>query len=315
MAKTSIEWTDTVWNPVTGCTKVSEGCRNCYAERMSKRLAGRCGYPADNPFRVVLHPEKLDEPSKWKKPRRIFVNSMSDLFHEDVPFEFIRAVWARMVTLPQHTFMILTKRPERMLEFFIWMDSQEFRVETFRSNVWLGVSAENQGAANKRIPLLLRAPVLVRFVSCEPLLGPINLERIEPMGVDAFIHSLSGTVSVPFTILDNRPKLDWVIAGGESGPGARPMHPDWASGLRDQCQAAGIPYFFKQWGEWKTFYDRDQDDPDWQNIPEEKPNIRRLNFAGGHGFHGDRVVYLKKVGKKKAGRELDGRTWNEIPKL
>jgi len=326
MSKSKIEWTDAVWNPVTGCSKVSSGCANCYAERMSKRLAGRCGYPKDDPFRVTLHQEKLNQPLFWKKPKRIFVNSMSDLFHDDVPFEFIWSVWARMVTNRQHTYMILTKRPKRMKEFFDWNASLEFKVETTWPNIWLGVSVENQATADERIPLLLQVPATVRFVSCEPLLGPVNLERIEPRGKAAFIHSLSGIVSVPFTVLDNYPKIDWVIVGGESGPGSRPVHPDWVRSLRDQCQAAGTKLFFKQWGEWEP-------------IEEVKcgvldDNIHRLSsniiigidgISEGEGWNGtvsspemirDRPLWhLKRVGKKIAGRELDGRTWDELPEI
>jgi protein gp37 len=305
MSKTKIEWTDAVWNPVTGCTKVSEGCKNCYAERMSKRLAGRCGYPKDNPFKVTLHPEKLDEPLKWKKPRKIFVNSMSDLFHDDVPFEFIRAVWARMATIRQHTYMVLTKRPKRMLEFFEWMDKQDWRVETLRDHIWLGVSAENQATADERIPFLLEAPVGVRFVSAEPLLGPINITNIdaEKAGHDEmyFINALTGKhtdMGRPCKYLN---KLDWVIVGGESGPGARPMHPDWVRSMRDQCQAANVPFFFKQWGEWLP------------NAHEYDCNPGGVNYKQRHQLVED--VAMCRVGKKRSGRKIDGRTWDEFPEI
>ena len=317
MSQTKIEWAETVWNPVTGCSKVSPGCVNCYAERMSKRLAGRCGYPKDEPFRVTLHPDKLEEPYKWKKPRRIFVCSMADLFHEDVPDEFIFQVFNSMAKaqwIYGHKFMVLTKRPERMKAIIQAIEANlaEQRKPIKNPNgttmlhltfsfplqtVWLGVTAENQEMADQRIPILLQIPAAVHWVSCEPLIGPVNIE----------LYLRESGLRAPHW-------LDWCVAGGESGPGARPMHPSWAKSLRDQCQAVGVPYFFKQWGEWAPFYDRDKDDPDWQNIPEEKPGICRLNLAGGRGFHGERVVYFHRVGKKTAGRLLDGRTWDQLPK-
>lgn len=308
MSKTKIEWTDTVWNPVTGCTKISEGCRNCYAERMSKRLAGRCGYPIVDPFKVTLHPDRLDEPLKWKKPRRIFVNSMSDLFHDDVPFEFIRAVWARMATIRQHTYMVLTKRPKRMLEFFEWMDKQDWKVETLREHIWLGVSIENQETASERIPSLLYAPVTVRFISMEPLLGAVDLtslwgvcpecsswEIYEPRGDTRYCDDCGADVPTP------KIGIDWVICGGESGPGSRPMHPDWIRSLRDQCQTAEVPFFFKQWGEWLP------------NAQEYDCDPGGVSYEQRHEFVGD--VAMCRVGKKKAGRKLDGRTWDEMPEI
>ena len=305
MSKSKIEWTELTWNPVSGCTKVSAGCAHCYAERMSKRLAGRCGYPKDNPFEVTLHPEKLDEPLKWKKPRKIFVCSMGDLFHDDVPFEYIRAVWARMATVMQHTYMVLTKRPKRMLEFFEWMEQQEWRVETLREHIWLGVSVENQAAADERIPLLLQAPVVVRFISEEPLLGPIDLGYVQfdkhtTMDVleGCGISKKSPCQSIPNAFSN---KLDWVIVGGESGPKARPMHPDWVRSLRDQCQVAEVPFFFKQWGEWLP------------NAQEYDCNPGGVNYEQRHEHVGE--VSMCRVGKKKAGRKLDGRTWDEIPEI
>lgn len=367
MSKSKIEWTDTTWNPITGCTKISEGCRNCYAERMSKRLAGRCGYPKDDPFKVTVHSDKYLEPLTWRKPRRVFVNSMSDLFHQDVQDEWILAVFVAMgltyehtgemkeispgykvgIHKSKHTFMILTKRPERMRNFINRLTSKEPDEEwdkkahyyssqlagmngailpgnaifTFSQwiqdgmpGLWLGVSIENQAAADERIPLLLQTPAPVRFISAEPLLGKIDIQQINER--EAILFPLIGQfitdgMNEPWSLKYGG--LDWVIVGGESGPGARPMHPDWVRSLRDQCKEAGTKFFFKQWGEWETFYDREKDDPDWDSIPEEKNGIQRMNIEGGHGFHGDRVVYIKRVVKKKAGRELDGRTWDELP--
>jgi protein gp37 len=284
---------------------------------------------------VRLNHEFLDLPLRVKKPTVFAV--WNDLFHEDVPFDFIDHAFAFMALCPQHTFLVLTKRPERMSEYisisgrydaiikqlnrgYVWeLPSRtvlRLAVNAPRSdkwplpNIWLGTTAENQQTADKRIPILLQTPAAVRFVSCEPMLGPVDLNRIE--GENYFIHALDGMVYW-FGGGRENPKLDWVICGGESGHKARPLHPDWARSLRDQCQAAVVPFFFKQIGEWQPFYDRDIDDPDWQHIPGEASNVRRLNLKGGCGFHGDRLIYFKRVGKKNAGRELDGRTWNEFP--
>ena len=186
MAQTKIEWADAVWNPVTGCTPISEGCQNCYAERMATRLKGRYGYPEDEPFKVTLHPEKLKEPLKWKKPRRVFVCSMGDLFHEQVPDGYIAKVWEVMSNASQHTFLVLTKRPQRMEDFLArlgWYthDREVNPAEAVLDeggkytlkNVWLGVTAENQQRADERIPILLQIPAALRFVSIEPMLGPV----------------------------------------------------------------------------------------------------------------------------------------------
>ena len=214
MAQNSkIEWTESTWNPVTGCTKISEGCKNCYAERMALRLraAGSPNYA--NGFRVTLHHHALEIPLRWKQPRTIFVNSMSDLFHKDVPFDFISKIFDVMHRAPHHRFQILTKRSHRLLELsskLNWPD-----------NVWMGVTVENYECAF-RIAHLRETKAAIKFISFVPLLGPIpniNLEGI-----------------------------DWVIVGGESGPRARPMAPDWPIDIRDQCIAANVPFFFKQWG-------------------------------------------------------------------
>jgi len=232
MGNTKIEWTDRVWNPVTGCSPVSEGCRNCYAKRMAHRLRGRYGYPKDDPFRVTFHPGRLDEPLKWKKDSKVFVCSMADLFHENVQFEWIGHVWDaifnrsfpdRIANKPYHTFLILTKRPCRVLQFEKWLEKDNRNV--WYDNIWLGVSVENQQTADERIPVLLQIPAAKKFVSVEPMLGFVDFQW------DIYTD-------------DIRP--DWVICGAETGPGARPMNPDWARSLRDQCRAAGVPFFFKQ---------------------------------------------------------------------
>lgn len=340
---TAIEWTDSTWNPLVGCSKVSAGCRGCYAETVAtgnvRRLAATA--PGSETLaayreavsggrwtgRVVLNKSKLGEPLGWKKPRRVFVNSMSDLFHESVPFETIAAVFGVMAACPQHTFQVLTKRPARMLEWFAWIERAgasfvrrgvnacrgvrwyawcyEAGVEPNAGrpwawplpNVWLGVSAEDQTTADERIPLLLQTPAAKRFVSLEPLLGPIDLER--PWAPSPVVDGVCP------------PMLNWVIVGGESGPSARPMHPDWARSLRDQCQRAGVPFFFKQWGQYVDIGDAHK--------MAERGYVRSgaervVNRQGGHGFHGVEPRNMRRVGKRHAGRLLDGVEWSEVPR-
>jgi protein gp37 len=258
---TKIEWTEQTWNPVTGCTPISPGCFNCYAERMARRLAGRNGYPpAPDHFKVTLHPERLriwkDFPKhKLPEPRKIFVCSMSDLFHPDVPDYFIDQVWNVMDTCQIHTFQLLTKRPERMQKY---VQSRFDRWSLVLPNVWLGVTCEDQQRADERIPLLLQTPAAVRFVSCEPLLGPVDLRYWAlPVENCPICHGmghpwieaaeLSG-YDFRATCDCRKIYLDWVIAGGETGPGARPMQREWADSLYSQCEAAGVPLFFKKPG-------------------------------------------------------------------
>lgn len=297
MASTKIEWADKVWNPVTGCTKVSEGCRHCYAER----LAGR--FWKDRKFSdVQYNPEKLFQPLHWKKPSRVFVNSMSDLFHKDVPFQFIDSVFHIMREVDRHTFLILTKRPEIMLNFIAWQKKNTVRFDwtAAHKNIWLGVSVEDQKTADERIPILLSTPAAVRFVSCEPLLGPIDFwkfaTREETFG-SMYDHrgSYGFYPGLPPEPIKYHEGIDWVIVGGESGPKARPMHPDWARSIRNQCVDAGVPFFFKQWGEWVAF-----EDVEFDNKKE------RIGITIGDQS-------MVRVGKKNAGRLLDGREWNEFP--
>lgn len=234
MATSKIEWTESTWNPLTGCTKISPGCKHCYAERMARRLQGMGLEKYRNGFRLSLHPDVLEDPLRWEKPQLIFVNSMSDLFHKDVPMAFIQQIFDVMRRADWHVFQVLTKRAERLLELDPLID--------WPPNVWMGVSVENSDYIY-RVHLLRQTHAAVKFLSCEPLLGPLPDLPLE--------------------------RIDWVIVGGESGPQARLMSPDWVRQIRDQCQAAGVPFFFKQWG-------------------------------------GTR--------KKKTGRLLDGRTWDEVPK-
>lgn len=326
MAETKIEWTDTTWNPVIGCRHVAEGCRHCYAETMSKRLAamGKKDYAsildAKGKFngRAITRPETLAEPLHWKKLRRVFVNSMSDLFHEDVPFEFIAAVFGIMAACPQHTFQVLTKRPERALEFMQWRwrpanvpntgrtpgghparmiggvkgwnnsepsramadcvswayefgsddvrdkltDAIPITVSSPLPNVEFGVSLSDQGTADYAVPLVLRIPAAVRFVSAEPLIEAVNLRELnavatavrdgKPLVVRDQVDALGGVGGGPLAMLlgygEKRAALDWIIVGGESGPSARPCDVAWIRSIAQQCKAAGVPVFVKQLG-------------------------------------------------------------------
>ena len=231
--KTKIEWTECTWNPVTGCSKISEGCRHCYAERLAVRLKAMGQPNYVNGFDLTLHEHMLEAPLRWKRPQMVFVNSMSDLFHEQIPLEFIRKVFAVMRTARSHTFQVLTKRAERLNELSSYID--------WPDNVWMGVTVEKASYVS-RINFLRNTGARIKFLSLEPLLGPM-----------------------PDLDLCN---IDWVIVGGESGPGARPMGEEWVHDIKDQCEQSGIPFFFKQWGG---------------------------------------------VNKKKAGRMLDGRTWDSMP--
>ncbi len=260
MSKSKIEWTESTWNPISGCTKISAGCANCYAETMANRLKamGTKGY--ENGFEVTMHPERLFEPLKRKKPTIYFVCSMGDLFHVSVPFEFIDQIFAIMALTPQHTYQILTKRPERMREYLTTKDGEidsinttlmiagYEKVEVPLPNVWLGVTAENQEQADKRIPILLDIPAALRFVSIEPMLGHINLVKNK-------LVDKSGRYAFPCLSEEFRTKwidlLDWVICGGETGAGARPVQYEWVKDLQSQCRNAmdgTVPFFFKKCG-------------------------------------------------------------------
>jgi len=241
-----IEWTDETWNPITGCTKISEGCKNCYAEKMAKRLAGRFGYPADDPFKVTFHPDKLNQPLKWKKPRRIFVTSMGDLFNPDVTFDFINKIYAIQNQASQHKYLWLTKRPEIMWE---WVEQWKMKTGQPKlwSHTWLGVSVENQRAADERIPILLQIPAAVRFVSVEPMLGGVDLTS-----VGSNSHSfqrtnvLRGTIAMFVQPVWTTQKIDWVICGCESGQNRRFTNWNWIENLKNQCVQANVPFFLKQ---------------------------------------------------------------------
>lgn len=315
---TKIEWADATINPVVGCSPCSPGCDNCYAERFAARLV-------KHPKTAKKYSGVVDEKGKWtgvidfdvsclvklpRKPKRIFVGSMCDLFHDSVMDNHLEQIMGHLGLTrdnAHHTFMLLTKRPERMRDFFT-------RWEPYRkaTNVWLGVTVCNQAEADEKIPVLLQTPAAVRFVSVEPMLGPVDLGHLswtDIIGSTAEKNALTGKTWIQGncgessqTLQGNR--LDWVICGGETGPGARPMHPDWVRGLRDQCQAAGTPFFFKSWGEWVTENQSPEDIllPGQSTIP--------------HGWKGRKYedsVY--RVGKRRAGRLLDGREWNEVPEV
>ncbi len=335
--KTKIEWSDASWNPTRGCSRVSPGCKGCYAERVAMRFSGP-GQPYEGLVRMIngaptwtgemrLAENMLELPLTWKKGRMVFVDSMSDLFHVGVPFEYVDRVFAMMAMCPQHRFQVLTKRPERMLEYITSRTAQRIHEAAKGQlgydnpkrraindwplpNVWLGVSAEDQITANERVPLLLATPAAVRWVSAEPLLGNVSLTRIK-IG-QGWYDALSGW-------RDNCPDwggrenlLNWVVAGGESGPKARPSHPDWYRSLRDQCAAAGVPFLFKQWGEWAPgeVYPIAEGARDGAPGTIEPVNDRAA-FAGLRDRR--QGLWLGRVGKKAAGRLLDGVEHNGFP--
>lgn len=337
---TKIEWTDATWNPITGCSVVSPGCTNCYAMRLAgTRLAhhpSRAGLTRDTKAgpvwtgEVRLNEQWLDQPLRWKRPRMVFVCAHGDLFAEGVPDAWIDKVFAVMALSPQHTFQVLTKRSARMREYL----SHERRphqvaraaVDLFLHrklpsrmplhdrwpvksigdidlphditlqtwplpNVWLGVSVEDQTRANDRLKYLIATPAAVRWVSAEPLLGPVDLTH--------WFHSP----------MDMAKRLDWVVVGGESGPGARPMHPDWARSLRDQCAAAGVPFLFKQWGEW---WPRDQ----WEHNPDLiLPDDDYVAAGNALGTMRLQTEVMHCVGKARAGRLLDGVEHHAFPEI
>lgn len=356
---TGIEWADATWNPVTGCTKVSDGCKHCYVERDWGRLANNPKTPHYNGRKftdVRTRSETLDQPLRWIRPRKVFVNSMSDLFHPSVPFAFIDQVFAVMGLARHHTFQVLTKRPERMLEYLTaenrTRDISMVMVSKFGHdgtyagpwpfpNVLLGVTVENQEAADERIPLLLQSPAAARFLSCEPLLGLVNLGPYTLTERPCFVCKAEdstgadrGSMSHPINCgwrhdqemdgmqLHNEPDgrgIDWVIVGGESGPKARPMHPEWVRSLRNQCATAGTPFLFKQWGEWLpgeqtadsgTAYRR----CDNGEIYAVAGNPRRENF-GTHPDRNSGPLIALRIGKKAAGRILDGLEHLEYPEV
>jgi protein gp37 len=389
-----IEWTDATWNPVTGCTQISDGCKHCYAIPMTRRLRAMAQGTSDvgpskysEGWAVRTHEDALLTPLRWKKPRRIFVCSMGDLFHEQVPYDFIDKAWAVMAACPQHTFQVLTKRPHRLAEYLkrlgmgrvgygnldetmhLWHALRWLSLDVAMRvltrplpaytvgiadraldaahswplpNVWLGTTVENQAVTQAgwergdfqwkrqdgsyavvpgRIDALLSCPAAVRFLSCEPLLGPLDLsEWLEKLCSRSTKRRGPGEICPECGTNAIGRLVHWVICGGESGKGARPLHPDWARSLRDQCQAAGVPFFFKQWGEYRPLKSFSAPEKD------ELCSRAKLTCAlvGSDGKVWDRELWAAvmaapgmemtvNVGKKRAGRLLDGRAHNEFP--
>lgn len=308
MSITSIEWTQRpgtvgeTWNPTTGCNKVDRGCKNCYAEIMHRRLMHMQPEKYSQPFLAgaIPHPETLAIPLQWKKPRTVFVDSMSDLFHPNIPMSFLEDVFNVMRATPQHTYLILTKRPERLIDFDLIFGTVE---NPWPPNVWMGTSINDQASADVRIPLLLKIPAALRFVSYEPATGRADISPW--LGSYWRIPTSIALGDVP---LQSRPRklvngIDWVICGGESGHKAVPMHPDWARRVRDDCATADVPFFFKQWGNWEpvTYYKDHRPVIDYNTgpsqylfgLPDRPQNMRRTI--------------------KKSGNLLDGQTHLNFP--
>lgn len=406
MDRTRIEWTDATWNPVRGCSRISEGCRNCFAESMAHRFSGP-GLPFERLTKISngrptwtgevrLVEDALALPLRWRRPLRVFVNSMSDLFHENLPDSSIDQVLSIILANailegPKHSFQVLTKREKRMRKYFsdrtpaelvqAWARAGDLHVQLHNEdqffselvysatcrdwdengtnsskseyvpfgylnrvfplpNLWLGVSVENQDTANERIPELLQTPAAKRFASYEPALGPIDLESIHwpfknLLGRPHFVDVLRGgfwtSKEDPYLLRANAAQgkhpsgfvnhsdlesLDWVIMGGESGPGARPMYPEWARSMRDQCAAANVPFFFKQWGEWApgSNVQRDRGEVETAIYFNSSWRFSRENLATHNGFVDDEPdVY--KIGKQEAGRLLDGVEYGQFPEV
>ena len=356
--KSKIEWTDVTWNPLAGCSIVSPGCANCYAMRQAARIermggadhyVGLTEMVKDKPVwtgKTALASEKtLRAPLRWKTPLRIFVNSMSDLFHENVPDEWIDKIFAVMALSPQHTFQVLTKRSKRMRAYMAAGRANVIGEEMMRTgrvysgfrcvnwpfpNVWLGVTAEDQTRADERIPDLLATPAAARFVSVEPMLGPVDLRNIKsPTRAESYFDALDGELWGPN--YGRNAEIDWIICGGESGPGARPMHWRWEESLRQQCAVASVPYFRKQWGEWKSVRHMSEAEIDalYHPAPEDNPEACRrckvestvMHSDGSRHDHFEPNAFLQgkdamtmfRVGKLRAGRLLDGREHNDFP--
>ncbi|HWK13240.1 MAG TPA: phage Gp37/Gp68 family protein [Rhizobiaceae bacterium] len=380
-ASAKIALADATWNPVTGCSVVSPGCTNCYAMKLAgtrlKHHSSRAGLTVDSKAgpvwngKVRLNEQWLDQPLRWTLPRMIFVCAHGDLFHESVPDEWIDRVFAVMALTPQHTYQVLSKRSARMRAYvsgFTCDGARRLNIAAAAGrmmedgdnahdyvanapwplpNVWLGVSAEDQARADERIPDLLATPAAIRFVSAEPLLGPIDFETAwvgenalysECWGDCAWcekghppLHNCHRGRQSSADFMRGRSGLEWIITGGESGPGARPMHPDWARQIRDQCAAAGVPFFFKQWGSWSAVSQMSEDDIDrcYPPLRERHPEETRHCLVDHHVLHADgsrhgitdRDTFLQgtgamtmfEVGKKRAGRLLDGIEHNGMP--
>jgi protein gp37 len=389
-----IEWTDATWSPIRGrrrdtgkwgyhCERISPGCQNCYACRMNGRCLPAWGtgldytVPDRDLVEIYLDEAELEKPLRWNRPRRVFVESMSDLFGEWVPDEMIDRVFAVMALAPQHTFQLLTKRADRMRRYIVQTKARlsyfpptigrqdaireeikRLNIELCKEqailavsgsweagalplpNVWLGVSVEDQQHADERVPLLLQTPAALRFISAEPLLGPVNLRNLgvdmsTPIAACVARRRERGEVVTEESIANYPPtmgldcltgatvsgermsSIDWVICSGESGPGARPMHPDWARSIRDQCEVADVPFFFKQQGEWQfgSSLKRAQDRVLLNDGTLLKSDAEDASSEQRNNWPEYQPHMVARVGKKAAGRLLDGREWNEFPRL
>lgn len=336
-----MSWWGKSWNPILGCTKCSPACDHCYAERLhtQRHKAKLAGAPMPlcyaEPFdKVRFLPERTWDPLRWRKTQRVFVGNMTDIFHPDVPDGWLDEIFEIMAHSPQHTFILCTKRPKRMEQYIndvinsgmTWREGLTGRP---LPNVWLGTTIWDQPSADDRIPILLSTPAAKHYVSYEPALGPVDLgpgldsswRRCRTCGAEALALMDSPECGCadpnyaepgePVADWVSLPALDWVICGGETGPGARPMHPDWPRALRDQCQAAGVPFFFKQWGEWGPLEGSHAGAPTPVCYYDESIVGTIPGWQSGISSGGQ--AHMARVGTRRAGRVLDGRTWEEVP--
>lgn len=355
----AIEWTEATWNPITGCSIATPGCTHCYAMKLAgtrlRNHPSRAGLTKDTKNGPVWTGEVrmndghggsidfLTEPLRWRRPRKIFVCAHADLFHENVPDDWIDRVFAIMALAPWHTYQVLTKRSDRMLAYMTQATApgRVFgllgqlmpgkkgvggaieqaanlivgRTALAMPHVWLGVSVEDQRRANQRVPDLLQTPAAVRWLSMEPLLGPVDLRHISTMrwrGAEV-LNALNGVLEGMFGDYcpTRTPYLDWIVVGGESGPGARPMHPDWVRKIRDDCAATGVPFHFKQWGSWRVL--------GWEHarskllITKAGRLVQKKDADQHRDVKGQGLIEVERVSKKEAGRRLDGRTHDGVP--
>lgn len=321
-----IEWCTATWNPIVGCTRVSKGCEHCYAERTAKRMIamgvahyqGLLDHNGRWNGKVAMAEHKLKEPLGWKLPQTVFVNSMGDLFHENVPDECITRVFCVIgQCYPLHKFVVLTKRPERMRDYL-----SQWSIDGYHRNLAIGVSVEDQRTADERIPLLLQTPARWRFVSYEPALGPVDFSKYLLNQV-SHVAEFGGNRPASQHYAVKPPLLNGIIMGGESGPKARPMHPDWARSTRDACADAGVIFFFKQWGEWSPLSQHESFVPSGyvpsvqicRNLEYAMRITSYLSIDGNLSVSADSPSSecVLKVGKKESGRLLDGREHNDLP--
>ncbi|MEX5515681.1 DUF5131 family protein [Pseudophaeobacter sp. 1A09344] len=318
--QSKIEWTDHTFNPWEGCQKVAIECDHCYAESRDQRFTGGIHWGPKAPRRRTST-QNWNKPRRWNaqavafhaahgRRQRVFCASLADVFDNAVDTSWREDLWALIRECDQLDWLLLTKRPQNIAKMLPpdWGAGWP--------QVWLGTSAGTQKTADQNIPHLLNVPASVRFVSAEPMLGNMDLARIPKKKLGKHITIAQNALTGIDGLGEIGPKIDWVICGGESGTNARPMHPDWARDLREQCRSAGTSFFFKQWGNWSAEIDRDRDDPDWRAdySKASREGWTILYAEGGTGFHGDRVHLMKRAAKEATGRTLDGQQWNEVPR-